>query len=70
MLKPPFGLLDINQNCQPPSGGCVLKLDKAARAAFGVDQPPSGGCVLKHFFPFLLISVFSQPPSGGCVLKR
>ncbi len=33
--------------CQPPSGGCVLKLFGAARLRFARRQPPSGGCVLK-----------------------
>ena len=34
---------------QPPSGGCVLKLDNDVFFLFIVGQPPSGGCVLKHY---------------------
>ena len=34
---------------QPPSGGCVLKLDTNSRNEAIVNQPPSGGCVLKQF---------------------
>ena len=33
---------------QPPSGGCVLKLEDMLGTAEGYDQPPSGGCVLKR----------------------
>ena len=32
---------------QPPSGGCVLKLDDWRYRQHRQNQPPSGGCVLK-----------------------
>ena len=32
---------------QPPSGGCVLKLDRLSLGRNQQKQPPSGGCVLK-----------------------
>ena len=35
-------------NFQPPSGGCVLKLDIQPVRAANNAQPPSGGCVLKR----------------------
>ena len=35
-------------DCQPPSGGCVLKRAFAATAEGACCQPPSGGCVLKQ----------------------
>ena len=34
-------------NRQPPSGGCVLKLNNYMRFFRLYAQPPSGGCVLK-----------------------
>ena len=33
---------------QPPSGGCVLKLEFEQYGGAGAVQPPSGGCVLKQ----------------------
>ena len=36
---------------QPPSGGCVLKLDLLGEGFGEVGQPPSGGCVLKRQRP-------------------
>ena len=33
---------------QPPSGGCVLKLDRLSLGRNQQKQPPSGGCVLKQ----------------------
>ena len=33
---------------QPPSGGCVLKLNASKAALIRAIQPPSGGCVLKQ----------------------
>ncbi len=56
--------------CQPPSGGCVLKLmDKNGYRFEVVPQPPSGGCVLKLSQCLLTRKACVQPPSGGCVLK-
>ena len=55
--------------CQPPSGGCVLKLGIVAAACLLGDQPPSGGCVLKRPASVIRGAHGSQPPSGGCVLK-
>ena len=37
----------INIRCQPPSGGCVLKLRHQTHGKPRLTQPPSGGCVLK-----------------------
>ena len=33
---------------QPPSGGCVLKLNSFIHYKIPFWQPPSGGCVLQH----------------------
>ena len=33
---------------QPPSGGCVLKLNHQTQYIVVISQPPSGGCVLKQ----------------------
>ena len=42
---------------QPPSGGCVLKLDLTHLTQTLLLQPPSGGCVLKQGFVRFLYSV-------------
>ena len=34
---------------QPPSGGCVLKLNYWVKQVDNAAQPPSGGCVLKRY---------------------
>ena len=54
---------------QPPSGGCVLKHQKAFRNDEYKKQPPSGGCVLKLVGGVIIGAAVEQPPSGGCVLK-
>ena len=54
---------------QPPSGGCVLKLNRSAYNTRLKIQPPSGGCVLKLILSTVVLLHGSQPPSGGCVLK-
>ena len=56
----------LSKPSQPPSGGCVLKLDGLV---VGI-QPPSGGCVLKHQLILTILAALIQPPSGGCVLKH
>ena len=55
---------------QPPSGGCVLKLNQFIGTTNEFAQPPSGGCVLKLFLLVKEGMALMQPPSGGCVLKR
>ena len=55
---------------QPPSGGCVLKLNEASPLVQAATQPPSGGCVLKHVPVNGGADFVFQPPSGGCVLKQ
>ena len=55
---------------QPPSGGCVLKLERSYSYWYFPYQPPSGGCVLKHTDGVRLGFRLFQPPSGGCVLKH
>ena len=48
MLKPPGSPPGtLAKTCQPPSGGCVLKLPQFALGFNMLSQPPSGGCVLK-----------------------
>ena len=54
---------------QPPSGGCVLKLQVPQINKTANHQPPSGGCVLKHVIAKNITTKENQPPSGGCVLK-
>ena len=58
------------QATQPPSGGCVLKLERRLRNIYGNAQPPSGGCVLKPVAKYAGKYERGQPPSGGCVLKQ
>ena len=55
--------------CQPPSGGCVLKLPSFYQLFQLLSQPPSGGCVLKPVNESFAHFDGTQPPSGGCVLK-
>ena len=55
---------------QPPSGGCVLKLNGKTTNALSNIQPPSGGCVLKRQIEDNKLDDPDQPPSGGCVLKH
>ena len=70
MLKQDDKLYVIACTGQPPSGGCVLKLDLVVPIDKTFMQPPSGGCVLKLSSEKLgLINKLRQPPSGGCVLK-
>ena len=59
----------MDKTTQPPSGGCVLKLEKSKKALEQQLQPPSGGCVLKQQFEEAKALIEEQPPSGGCVLK-
>ena len=40
--------IENQQNHQPPSGGCVLKLIGIIYHVKTKIQPPSGGCVLKR----------------------
>ena len=47
MLKPFLPHLSVFAVLQPPSGGCVLKLDVFLTCFLINLQPPSGGCVLK-----------------------
>ena len=61
--------MGLNKIVQPPSGGCVLKLEWARESFQTTFQPPSGGCVLKPVPEYALKSMNFQPPSGGCVLK-
>ena len=48
MLKPEEWGESNTITDQPPSGGCVLKLNIGLDVSKRFDQPPSGGCVLKH----------------------
>ena len=48
MLKPSQSLNCSNPLLQPPSGGCVLKLQQKTVNVRLLAQPPSGGCVLKQ----------------------
>ena len=43
----PKCLLGADCRSQPPSGGCVLKLEQPPHQVIAQLQPPSGGCVLK-----------------------
>ena len=49
---------------QPPSGGCVLKLDLQVRLNNKYGQPPSGGCVLKLML-VLLADFLSEAATFG-----
>ena len=55
MLKPDVPDGGGEPDCQPPSGGCVLKHLYRLLICRLMIQPPSGGCVLKH----CLYGVFS-----------
>ena len=48
MLKPLAVWALIGIFAQPPSGGCVLKLNNEDGLFKMKLQPPSGGCVLKR----------------------
>ena len=59
---------------QPPSGGCVLKLEALGNVQLG-QQPAAFGrlCVETIWSLAEMVrpsAVSPQPPSGGCVLKR
>ena len=69
MLKHGWGSGYDAEKCQPPSGGCVLKLAPTKEVADNSFQPPSGGCVLKQKSMADEQTGVPQPPSGGCVLK-
>ena len=49
---------------QPPSGGCVLKLESEQYGGAGAVQPPSGGCVLKQLL-ILLLQLLILPAAFG-----
>ena len=69
MLKPNCLNKPPVAGAQPPSGGCVLKLELSRNKYENEDQPPSGGCVLKPLVCQFVYFACPQPPSGGCVLK-
>ena len=69
MLKLEKQIRVFQLDCQPPSGGCVLKPTIAANQFCYLFQPPSGGCVLKRERLLGIPGKDNQPPSGGCVLK-
>ena len=48
MLKHGKAKVSHFTHSQPPSGGCVLKLNWFQAIKPNPTQPPSGGCVLKH----------------------
>ena len=70
MLKPEALSEGLPVLSQPPSGGCVLKLQFSNLNVLVVIQPPSGGCVLKPVSIDYELAANGQPPSGGCVLKH
>ena len=70
MLKPRYEWDYLFGKCQPPSGGCVLKLTAPIYFNLCLNQPPSGGCVLKPTINGTNSDYKCQPPSGGCVLKQ
>ena len=59
------------QRSQPPSGGCVLKLDLLGEG-FGEVGPAAFGrlCVETFVLMGTIGGLDDQPPSGGCVLKQ
>ena len=69
MLKLFWLIVGFGVVFQPPSGGCVLKLQNFERDNDVFCQPPSGGCVLKQLQYQFRHQKGAQPPSGGCVLK-
>ena len=54
---------------QPPSGGCVLKLERDENVADGAPPAAFGRLCVETRMKLLLPSARHQPPSGGCVLK-
>ena len=57
----------IFDRSQPPSGGCVLKLESFGVNVFEMDQPPSGGCVLKPACYFRAeVQIFSRLQAAVC----
>ena len=69
MLKPILATVGWYGWCQPPLGGCVLKLNLKWEQIDLMRQPPLGGCVLKLHSLIYLPPELCQPPLGGCVLK-
>ena len=55
---------------QPPSGGCVLKLQVPTNHRYIGEAAAFGRlCVETELMSGLLTQIKGQPPSGGCVLK-
>ena len=54
---------------QPPSGGCVLKLNEALKRAYINDPAAFRRLCVETVWSVAQYPAFCQPPSGGCVLK-
>ena len=61
----------VGVDYQPPSGGCVLKLENSSKRQC-VDKPAAFRrlCVETESSSRGDGQVVAQPPSGGCVLKQ
>ena len=55
---------------QPPSGGCVLKLNTSGIGAVAIGTAAFGRLCVETTFSSIMIYSQEQPPSGGCVLKQ
>ena len=55
---------------QPPSGGCVLKLNEAIKRAYIGDPAAFGRLRVETALSVVPALKTIQPPSGGCVLKH
>ena len=55
---------------QPPSGGCVLKLDYIKTNYFAMPPAAFGRLCVETNYKFVKRIIHIQPPSGGCVLKH
>ena len=55
---------------QPPSGGCVLKLNTSGIGAVAIGTAAFGRLCVETTFSSIMIYSQEQPPSGGCVLKH
>ena len=62
-----LSMLDI---WQPPSGGCVLKLDELNKHSGFYDAAAFRRLCVETYYRKSQAFRRSQPPSGGCVLKH
>ena len=58
------------EDCQPPSGGCVLKHGFDGLYLEGWDPAAFRRLCVETLMSIYTLKKMVQPPSGGCVLKQ